>query len=78
MGISIVMSVCLTGKERLEVIPVNRYFPQRVYGIVSLNTRTRSPQALEFIAMFKKSLAKSSAVTLRKLQQPLHDQEKLG
>src|SRR4030095_10772874 len=24
MGISIVMSVCLTGRERLEVIPVNR------------------------------------------------------
>ena len=58
MGISIVMSVCLTGKEKLEVIPVSRYFPQRVYGIVSLNKRTLSPQALEFIAMFKKSLEK--------------------
>ena len=56
MGISIVMSVCLTGRERLEVIPVNRFFPKRVYGIVSLNTRTLSPQALEFIATFKKSL----------------------
>jgi LysR family cys regulon transcriptional activator len=59
MGISIVMSVCLTGRDRLEVIPVNRYFPKRVYGIVSLNTRTRSPQAREFIATFKRSLAKS-------------------
>jgi DNA-binding transcriptional LysR family regulator len=59
MGISIVMSVCLTGRERLEVIPVIRYFPKRVYGIVSLNTRTRSPQAREFIGMFKKSVAKS-------------------
>jgi DNA-binding transcriptional LysR family regulator len=57
MGISIVMSVCLTGRELLEVIPVNRYFPKRVYGIVSLNTRTLSPQAREFIAMFKKSLS---------------------
>jgi LysR family transcriptional regulator, cys regulon transcriptional activator len=54
MGISIVMSVCLTGRERLEVIPVNRYFPKRAYGIVSLNTRTLSPQAREFIAIFKK------------------------
>ena len=53
MGISIVMSVCLTGRERLEVIPVNRFFPKRVYGIVSLNTRTLSPQAREFIATFK-------------------------
>jgi DNA-binding transcriptional LysR family regulator len=56
MGISIVMSVCLTGRDRLEVIPVNRYFPKRVYGIVSLNSRTLSPQAREFIAVFKKSL----------------------
>src|SRR5262245_16798618 len=56
MGISIVMSVCLTGRERLEVIPVNRYFPKRVYGIVSLHSRTLSPQAREFIALFKKSL----------------------
>ena len=58
MGVSIVMSVCLTGRERLEVIPVNRYFPKRVYGLVSLNTRTLSPQAREFIAIFKKSLAR--------------------
>jgi DNA-binding transcriptional LysR family regulator len=58
MGISIVMSVCLTGRERLEVIPVNRYFPKRVYGLVSLNTRTLSPPAREFIATFKKSLSK--------------------
>jgi LysR family transcriptional regulator, cys regulon transcriptional activator len=59
LGISIVMSVCLTGRERLEVIPVNRYFPKRVYGIVSLNARTLSPQAREFIAMFKATLSKS-------------------
>ena len=59
MGISIVMSVCLTGRERLEVIPVNRYFPKRAYGIVSLNTRTLSPQAREFIAIFKKLCTKT-------------------
>jgi DNA-binding transcriptional LysR family regulator len=53
MGISIVMSVCLTGRERLEVMPVNRYFPKRVYGIVQLNTRSLSPQARAFIATFK-------------------------
>jgi len=53
MGISIVMSVCLTGRERLEVMPVNRYFPKRVYGIVQLNSRSLSPQARAFIATFK-------------------------
>jgi DNA-binding transcriptional LysR family regulator len=58
MGISIVMSVCLTGRERLEVIPVNRYFPQRVYGIVQLSSRALSPQARDFIATFKASLSK--------------------
>ena len=31
LGISIVMSVCLTGRERLEVIPADKYFPKRVY-----------------------------------------------
>jgi hypothetical protein len=56
MGISIVMSVCLTGRDRLEVIPVNKYFPKRVYGIVRLNTRTLSPQARDFIAAFKKEV----------------------
>jgi DNA-binding transcriptional LysR family regulator len=58
MGVSIVMSVCLTGRERLEVIPVNKYFPKRVYGIVRLNNRTLSPQARDFIATFKTSQSK--------------------
>jgi DNA-binding transcriptional LysR family regulator len=58
MGISIVMSVCLTGRERLEVIPVTRYFPKRTYGIVQLSTRALSPQARNFIATFKASLAR--------------------
>jgi DNA-binding transcriptional LysR family regulator len=61
MGISIVMSVCLTGRERLEVIPVNKYFPKRVYGIVQLSTRALSPQARAFIATFKGSLAHKGA-----------------
>jgi LysR family transcriptional regulator, cys regulon transcriptional activator len=64
MGISIVMSVCLTGRERLEVIPVNKYFPKRVYGIVRLNSRTLSPQARDFIATFK-TIQSQSAGTVR-------------
>jgi len=58
MGVSIVMNVCLTGRERLEVIPVNKYFPKRVYGIVQLNTRALSPQARAFIGTFKEGLLK--------------------
>src|SRR6185295_9555762 len=54
MGVSIVMSVCLTGRERLEMIPVHKYFPKRIYGIVSLKGRPLSPQARGFIDTFKR------------------------
>jgi DNA-binding transcriptional LysR family regulator len=54
LGISIVINVCLTGRERLKVIPVKKYFPQRVYGIVRLKGRPLSPQARHFIDMFRK------------------------
>jgi len=56
MGISIVMNVCLTGRERLEVISAGKYFPKRVYGIVQLKSRALSPQARDFIETFKSSL----------------------
>jgi LysR family transcriptional regulator, cys regulon transcriptional activator len=56
MGISIVINVCLTGRERLEVIPVTRYFPKRTYGIVQLKGRALSPQARHFIATFKETV----------------------
>jgi DNA-binding transcriptional LysR family regulator len=55
LGISIVMNVCLTGRERLEVIPVKKYFPQRVYGIVKLKGRPLSPQARHFIQTFREA-----------------------
>jgi DNA-binding transcriptional LysR family regulator len=61
LGISVVMNVCLTGRERLEVIPVNKYFPKRVYGIVRLNTRTLSPQARDFIETFKQGYSRASS-----------------
>ena len=53
LGISIVMSVCLTGSERLSVIPVKKFFPKRVYGIVALKGRPLSPQARRFIEIFR-------------------------
>ena len=60
MGISIVMNVCLTGRERLEVISANKYFPQRVYGIVQLKSRALSPQARDFIAILKRTVSASA------------------
>src|SRR6058998_99814 len=60
LGISIVMNVCLTGRERLEVISVKKHFPKRVYGIVQLKGRALSPQARDFIATFKETLSASA------------------
>jgi DNA-binding transcriptional LysR family regulator len=51
LGISIVTSICLTGREDLAVIPFNRYFPQRTYGVVQRKGKILSPQALRFIEM---------------------------
>jgi Transcriptional regulator len=56
LGISIVINVCLTGREKLEVIPVKKYFPQRIYGIVKLKGRPLSPQARHFIEMLRESI----------------------
>jgi len=51
LGISIVMSICLTGDEKLERIPVGRHFPKRTYGIVLRKGRRISPQARSFIEL---------------------------
>ncbi len=51
LGISIVTGVCLTGKERLVAIPLDRYFPRRSYGIVVRRGKYLSPQARRFIDM---------------------------
>jgi LysR family transcriptional regulator, cys regulon transcriptional activator len=55
LGISIVMSVCLTGAERLRSISVKKFFPKRVYGIVRLKGRLLSLQARHFIEIFRSS-----------------------
>ena len=49
MGISIVTDICLTGKEKLARIPLNRYFPQRGYGLVLRKGKFLSPRAERFV-----------------------------
>lgn len=49
LGISIVMSICITGDEKLAVIPVGRWFPNRTYGVVLRKGRAISTQAKRFI-----------------------------
>ena len=56
LGVSIVMSICITGQEELEVIPVGDYFPRRTYGVVWRKKRQLSPQARAFIDIMDPAL----------------------
>ena len=56
LGVSIVMSICITGREDLEVIPVGDYFPRRTYGVVWRKNRQLSPQARGFIDIMDPAL----------------------
>jgi DNA-binding transcriptional LysR family regulator len=53
MGISIVTSICLTGKDPLAAIPFNRYFPKRTYGLVLRKDKMLSPPAARFVELIK-------------------------
>jgi DNA-binding transcriptional LysR family regulator len=49
LGISIVMSHCLTGADHLHSVPLGRWFPRRTYGVVLQNGATLSPPAQRFV-----------------------------
>ena len=49
LGISIVMSHCLSGKEKLHTAALGRYFPRRSYGLVLRKGRVLSPAASLFV-----------------------------
>jgi len=49
LGISIVTSICLTGDEGLVQKPLNKFFPQRSYGVVMRRGKFLTPQARKFI-----------------------------
>ncbi len=51
LGISIVTSICLTGKEKLARIPLTEYFPERSYGLVLRRGKFISPAARKFIEL---------------------------
>jgi DNA-binding transcriptional LysR family regulator len=53
LGISIVTSICLTGKEDLASIPFHRYFPKRTYGIVQHKGKLLAPPAARFVELIK-------------------------
>jgi len=51
LGISVVMSICITGGENLAVIPASQWFPHRTYGVVLRKGKFLTPQAKRFITM---------------------------
>ena len=51
LGISIVTSICLTGKEKLARIPLTEYFPKRSYGLVLRRGKFISPATRKFIEL---------------------------
>jgi DNA-binding transcriptional LysR family regulator len=49
LGISIVMSHCLSGADHLHAVPLRRYFPTRTYGVVLRKGKVLSPAAERFV-----------------------------
>jgi len=62
LGISLVISIGITGSERLEVLRAGEFFPHRSYGVVLRKDRILRPQARLFVDLLLK--AKEGAVTL--------------
>src|SRR5207249_10933089 len=51
LGISIIISIGITGDETLEVIPAGEFFPKRTYGVVLRKGRILTPQARRFVSL---------------------------
>jgi DNA-binding transcriptional LysR family regulator len=49
LGISLIISIGISGFERLEVLPAGEFFPKRTYGVVLRKGRLLSPQAKLFV-----------------------------
>lgn len=49
LGIAVVTSVCLKDRQQLRVIPLERYFPERSYGLILRKGRHLSPAVRRFI-----------------------------
>ena len=58
MGVSIVMSNCLTPEDKLFMRSVSRYFPNRTYGVVLRKNSVLSPQVRNFISLMSPKLKK--------------------
>lgn len=61
LGISIVMSHCLTDPDHLHCVPLGRWFPKRTYGLVLRKGRQLSPAAGRFVEMIREDADKMQA-----------------
>ena len=57
LGISIVMSICITGGERLFVSSIRKYFPDRTYGVVLRKGKHLAAPARSFIELMDSRLS---------------------
>ena len=51
LGISLIISIGITGQERLEILPAGEFFPRRTYGVVLRKGRILTPQAKKFVRL---------------------------
>ncbi len=51
LGISLIVSIGISGQERLEVLPAGEFFPKRTYGVVLRKGRLLTPQASRFVRL---------------------------
>ena len=65
MGISIVSCLCLTGKEHLKAISLEKYFPKQVYGAVIRKGKFLTPQARGFLEILSSELFDESCASKR-------------
>ena len=55
LGISIIISIGITGEEKLKVIPAGEFFAHREYGVVLRKGRILTPQAKRFVSLLLSS-----------------------
>jgi DNA-binding transcriptional LysR family regulator len=60
LGISIVMSHCLSGADHLHAVSLRRYFPPRAYGVVLRKEKVLSPAAEQFVATLREDASGGS------------------
>ncbi|NCX49804.1 MAG: LysR family transcriptional regulator [Gammaproteobacteria bacterium] len=70
LGVSIVISICLDGSEKVAKIPLDKYFPNRNYGVVIQKSKYLSPQARQFIKLITLRSSRPRAST----RKPTSDQ----